>query len=364
MLCGCPRNATEPTFGPVVFAPHSAQGFEIAATEGTSTLLRILSPWPGAEGVTKEVFISREGERAPEGFRGTTISADPKRIVCLSSSHVAFLDALGLSERIVGLSGCDYISTPSVRAAIAEGRIRDIGYDNNMNYELMASLRPDAVFIYGTSGENGSITTKLSELGIPYVYMGEHAEQTPLGKSEWVVAIGEIFNLRSEAEELFDHIGERYESLRLMALSAPERKGVMLNAPYKDVWFVPASDSYMVRLIEDAGGRYLCPGEGNLSRPISGESAFVKLSEADVWLHPNDADSIEALVATNPKFSSCRVVAEGEVYNCTAISTAAGGSDFWESGALRADVVLADLIKILHPDLLPSHTLHYYKQLK
>lgn len=365
LLCGCPRQAAEPTFGEVLYAPHSAEGFEIVATEGASTVLRILSPWPASEGVVKEVFVARQGECPPEGFRGTTVASSPERVVCMSSSHVAFISVLGLSESIVGISGTDYITSPEVRASIARGTTREVGYDANLNYELITSLRPDVVFIYGTTGESSSMTTKLSELGIPYIYMGEHIERTPLGKSEWVVAVGELFDCRIEAEDIFNGIGERYESLRLSALSAAERPRVMLNAPYKDVWFVPATESYVVRLIEDAAGEYLCRGEqgGELSRPISGESAYLLLSRADFWLHPNDHRSLESLAGSNPKFAECAVVRNKGVYNCTAISTPAGGSDFWESGALWADRVLADLISILHPELRANHTLHYYEQL-
>lgn len=364
-ICGCGGSAGQIEWGEVLYAPHSSSGYEIVATEGESTVLRILSPWPGSTDVVKEVFVSRGGESAPEGFTGVTITSSPERVVCMSSSHIAFIDALGEAGSIVGVSGADYISNPDVQAGLATGKIKEVGYDANINYERLIALRPDVVFIYGTTGENSSLSAKLTELKIPYVYISDHAETTPLGKSEWVVAFGEIFDCREGAEELFGEIAERYESLRLRALSLGPKPKVMLNAPYKDTWFVPADDSYIVRLIEDAGAEYICKGsDSDLSRPISGESAFVYLSEADVWLHPNAARSLGALKAENPKFAGCRVVCERGVYNCTARSTSAGGSDFWESGALRADVVLEDLISIFHPEVANGHELYYYEKLR
>lgn len=364
-LWGCPREAAKVEWGEAVYRPDCAVGYEILSTEGSSTLLRILSPWQGAKGVVKELFIARGGESAPEGFTGSVVKAAPERLVCMSSSHIAFIDALGAVERIVGVSGGEYISNEHVKSGLATGEVRDIGYDANMNYELLASMRPDLVLIYGTSGDNGAMVAKLDELAIPYTYIAEHAETTPLGKSEWVVAVGEILDCRAEAEEIFMGIAERYESLRLSALDFYERPNVMLNAPYKDVWFVPADDSYMVRLIEDAGGNYLCKGSSiGASRPISGESALLYLSQADVWLHPNMVRDMAQLVAENPKFAATDVVAKREVYNCTARSTAAGGSDFWESGALRADVALGDMIRILHPEESRVDELYYYERLK
>ena len=364
-LWGCPKGAVKCEWGGAVYTPAAAEGFEILATEGSSTVLRVLAPWQGAEGIVKEVFIRRNGEQAPEGFGGMVIEAAPERVVCMSSSHIAFVDALGAVGSIYGVSGAEYISNSHIAEGIAEGKVREVGYDSNINYEVLAALRPDVVFIYGTSGENGAMTAKLSELKIPYVYIADHAETSPLGKSEWVVAIGEIFDVRSTAEELFGTIAERYESLRLRMLDIASRPKVMLNSPYKDVWFVPADRSYIVRLIEDAGGSWLCgDGRSTTSRPISGESAYIFLSEADFWLNPNEARTIGQLVATNPKFASTDVVKSGNVYNCTARSTSAGGSDFWESGALRADVVLADLIAILHPEVADGYTLYYYEQLR
>ena len=363
-LSGCPAGQSEMAWGEALYTPHSAKGFEIVATEGASTVVRILTPWPAAKGVVKEIFISREGESAPEGFGGQVIKSSPERVVCLSSSHLAYIDALGAIESVVAVSGGQYVTNHEIVEGLADESIREIGYDANINYELLASLQPDVVFIYGTTGENGAMSQKLEELKIPYVYISDHTENTPLGKSEWVVAFGEMFDCREEAKEIFDSIGERYENLRIGALAASTKPRVMLNSPYKDVWFVPSKDSYIVRLIEDAGGEYICGGEGDLSRPISGESAYVYLSEADYWLNPNTSRTIAALVAENPKFADTRVVRDQKVYNCTALSTPSGGSDFWESGALRADVALADMLAILHPELSQNHTLYYFERLR
>lgn len=364
-LVGCGSSSRQMEWGERLYHNHSARGYEIVATVGASSVLRILSPWPGSKGVVKEVFISRNGESAPEGFGGMVLRSSPRRVVCMSSSHIAFVDALGFVESVVGVSGAEYISNGHIKEGIQSGEVVEVGYDSNVNYEKLVALRPDVIFIYGTTGENSSMSMKLDELNIPYVYLSDHTETSPLGKSEWVVALGEIFDQREEAEELFGEIAERYESLRMAAISYKGRPKVMLNSPYKDTWFVPADDSYVVRLIEDAAGEYVCKGsEGALSRPISGESAFVYLSEADFWLHTNSARDMQTLVAENPKFVTTRVVKQGNVYNCTAKSTPAGGSDFWESGALWADRVLADMIAILHPEEACGHTLYYYEQVK
>ena len=351
-LTGCSRKTAAVAFsGEEVYSPRYAEGFTIYGTDGASTVIEIRNPWQGADGVNTQIFVSRNGETAPEGFAGQTIKAPLERIVCFSSSHVAFLDALGKTDLIRGVSGADYISSPAIREGYAAGKIRDVGYDTNVNYELLASLRPDVVFIYGVGGENTAVTQKLADMNIPFMYIGEYVEENPLGKAEWIAVFGEATDDRPQAEAIFDGIATRYETLRSAAERSGEHPRVLINAPYRDVWFAPGDDSYMVRLIEDAGGEYLFAGEsGSASRPISNEAAYMAALDADVWLSPSQALSISELESQNPKFAGIRCVENGRVYNNTRRRTPQGGSDFWESGALHADIVLRDLIICLAPD--------------
>ena len=69
---------------------------------------------------------------------------------------------------------------------------------------------------------------------------------------------------------------------------------------------------------------------------------------------------------SNPIIASTKDVrARGLVYNNNARRTEQGGSDFWESGVIRPDLILQDLATIFHPDASGhDHTLYYYKQLK
>ena len=139
----------------------------------------------------------------------------------------------------------------------------------------------------------------------------------------------------------------------------------MLNAPWRDVWFVPGDSSYMVKLIEDAAGDYICKGvQNNQSRPLSSEVAYIKCSESDIWMNPNMVLSLDELKTMNPKFADLNVVKEGRVYNNNARITDGGGSDFWESGTVNPHIILKDIIKIMHPEVLPEHDFYYFQKLK
>lgn len=81
----------------------------------------------GADSVTTWLFIVRNGEEVPEGFAGQVLKGDAKRIVAMSSTHIAMLDAIGEVRCITGVSGIDYISNPDIQAR--RDSIGDVGYE-------------------------------------------------------------------------------------------------------------------------------------------------------------------------------------------------------------------------------------------
>jgi len=355
-------------FDSVIYAPRYATGFDIRSAHGmSSTLLTVRNPWQGATDVVKQLFISRNGEPAPKGFGGEVIHGSAGRIVCMSTSYIAMLDALGCNNRIVGVSGIDYILNDSVRQGYSEGRVADVGYDSETNFERILALAPDIVLLYGVSGDNSIVTGKLQELGIPYFYIGDYLEESPLGKAEWLVAMAEIAGCHERGIERFDSIAARYERQRTAIAGAisGNRPTVMFNTPYRDTWYMPSSRSYAVRLVEDAGGRYIYEGNNsNSSQAIDLEQAYLLAEQADCWINVDSYASLDQMRARNPRFAQARALRNGRVYAADRRTTPAGGSDFWESAIVNPDIVLRDLIAILHPETADSTELYYYRKIE
>ncbi|MFR4025500.1 MAG: ABC transporter substrate-binding protein [Alistipes indistinctus] len=141
----------------------------------------------------------------------------------------------------------------------------------------------------------------MHELGLKTVYIGDYVENNPLGRAEWITVFGEFTGRRELARTLFDSISNEYNRAKALVSGVEKRPEVMLNAPWQDSWFVPGDRSYMVRLLEDAGGNYACRGvDSDQSRPISTETAFVAASQSDFWLSPGTATSLAELNAMNP----------------------------------------------------------------
>ena len=358
MACGNKELApdTEP-----IYTPRYAQGFTIECDkESGEKYLVVRNPWQGAEDV---VFHSKINTATP-----------PKRIIAMSSSHTAMLEAVGCSNRIVGLSGCDYIYSANINQAVAEGKIAEVGYDTNLDLEQIVMLEPDVILLYGVAGKAEKITNKLDEIGIPYIYIGDYLESSPLGRAEWVVALAALCGVEAEGKAFFAGVEERYNALCNQVQNTEYRPCVMLNLPYRDTWFMPSHNSYMVRLIEDAGGEYVLTENGKrktenedklstTSKPISLEEALGYAMQADFWLNLGYLYSTADLRSVAPHFTNVDAVRQGHLYNNTKRTNGYGGSDFWESGAVRPDLILEDLVKILHHEA-KSEDLHYYNKLE
>lgn len=361
--CNGKKTASISDFSNQLYTPEYASGFSIKGADGyESSIITVTNPWQGADSITTQLFIARGGESAPEGFTGQVLEGDALRIVAMSSTHIAMLNAIGEAGRVVGVSGIDYISNPVIAAN--RDSIGDVGYEGNINYELLISLDPDLVLLYGVNGAS-SMEGKLNELGIPFMYVGDYLEESPLGKAEWMVALSEVVGKRTEGEQVFGGIPVRYNDLKKrVADTVLDAPSVMLNTPYGDSWFMPSTESYVARLVKDAGGDYIYKkNTGNASLPIDLEEAYKLTSEADMWLNVGMANTLDELKTSCPKFSDTRCFRNGSVWNNNLKTNVAGGNDYYESAVVNPDILLRDLVKIFHPELVEEDFV-YYKQLK
>ncbi len=237
--CGGSSGPVLSDFTTEIYTPAYASGFDIRGNgNNASTLVSIRNPWQGGTNVEQHLLILRDDAKAPADFAGQVVKAPVRHVVCMSSSHVAMFDAIGQAKRISGVSGIDYISNPYVREHRLCGEVRDVGYDTNLNFELLAAMRPDLMLLYGVTGENTIVTGKLRELGIPYIYIGDYMEESPLGKAEWLVLAAELCDLRAAGADTLQRIARDYQALKAHPAPDAPRPKVMLNTPYRDTWFL------------------------------------------------------------------------------------------------------------------------------
>ena len=340
-----------------LYTPKYATSFSLGTDSLSRTVLTITNPYQSDKPFEQKIYLLNDTDTAPAAAHSLRIPAE--RISSLSSSHIAMLDAVGCADKVVGVSGIKFITNSSVRSSAIE-----IGYDSALDFERIKAIGTDLILLYGLYGEDSATTTKLNQLGIPYIYIGDYIEPSPLAKAEWIVAISALCGKMNEGIEYFTALEQRYNALKAQAASYTSRPKVMLNTPYNDTWFMPPVRNYAVQLIADAGAEYIYPqNNSSESVAISLEQALLLASTADVWIHLGQISSLAQLKAENPKFASVPAVVNGRIYNNTKRTTPYGGSDFWESGTVNADIVLQDMIKLLHHNS-PTDSLYYYKRLE
>lgn len=302
----------------------------------------------------------------PDGSIQDSITLDRnlKRIVCMSSSHIACLSAIGCDSTICGVSGIKYISDTLIQRRFAEGKVADVGSDVAADYERILSMSPDLVTAYSLPGSD--FVKKLRSLGVNVLVLNDYLENNPLGRASYIKLFGALTGKTAVADSVYEAVRADYDSLSAIVQGAVNqdngRKKVLVNVPYSDVWYIPGGDNYMSRLIHDAGGEVLGAVAGKSeSGTVSVEQAYLLSKDAQVWLNTGWFDSLDALYASSPVFG--KFGCADNVYNNTLRTTPGGGNDFWESGAVRPDLILSDLIRILHPGLIQDAPLHYYKKL-
>lgn len=342
-----------------------AKGFEVSEGEGYK-VVRIHDPWQHSRNVIISYVLAGREAAVPDSLKDLSLIRIPiKRVVALSTTHVAMIDQLGKAGTIVGVSGARFIYSPGIRERIKKGEIIDVGYDRGLNMEAIVNLNPDVLFIYGVENNMSSISGKLEEMGVPVVYCGEYLEAHPLGKAEWIRFFALFFGLERKAGTFFQNIDSTYRSLASLAGKPEARPRVMTGLPWEGTWYMAGGKSFAAKLIEDAGGDYLWkdnPSEEAV--PLDLESVYARAMGADIWINPGAAENIYQLREFDERFSDLPVLHTGEVYNNDLRLGPSGGNDYWESGTVRPDLVLADLIKVFHPDLMTDHQFIYYRKLK
>ena len=322
--------------------------------------LQAPSDGQAGSGMYARYFEIPEGESGvviispADGARDTLRFDEPMdNMICMSSSHVACLSAIGAGNAVSAVSGLRFISDSLIHG----GGVYDIGYENSLDYERIMSLDPDLVVAYTVSGAQPQYISKLRSLGIPVAIIHDHLETHPLARAEYVRLFGALTGHMDEADSLFSVVCGRYESLA-GSVSPKTRVNVLVNIPYGDAWYVPGRSGYMSRLIDDAGGNVLGAKEGSASSVISLEHAYRLSKKADMWLNPGHCRTRKELSRIHQLFLSFGPMADGlPIYNNTARVNPEGGNDFWESGAVRPDLILEDLIAIFNGT---ADSLHYY----
>lgn len=332
-----------------------------------ATRVTVKEPWQNSGGRELVWYLIARDSVLPQGIAENQVIRVPlRRMVCMSTTHAAMMRALGADSLIVGISGSSLIYDSLLIERISSGGIKDVGFEGNLNRELVISLAPDVVMAYGVADPSSGSNARLAEAGVKVFYNADYLEQHPLTRCAWLRLFGLLTGKEEMADSIVGAVTESYRELAAMAAGAAGKKpGVLLGAPWEDVWYVSPGNTYIGRLIEDAGGRYIYSDmTGSNSVPVSVESVFRKASGAEIWINPGTADRLSDITDADHRMASLPLFSGGRIWNNRGRIRPDGGNDYWESAVVRPDLLLKDFISILHPELLPDHVPYYYIRLE
>lgn len=336
-----------------------ARQFSIVHADDYTTVT-VFNPWREGEVYATYYLVKDNAVGTPAG--GDKVLIPVKSLVANSATHLGFLDLLGELPAVAGVCNAGFIYNPVIRKGIEEGDVQDLGDAFNLNIEKLLLLRPQAVMATAYNADDAN-SRKMKQTGLTLIYNIEWQEQTLLGRAEWIKFVGAFFDKGVLADSLFRMIERQYNDVKAKASEVARKPAILSGQDYRGSWSMPGGQSFSARLFGDAGGDYFYKSNtetGSVSTTI--EEALLHFSKADVWVGVQ-ASTLEELGKTEPRYKLFKAFKTGNVYNTCKRTTATGGNDYWEGAVVRPDLLLSDMIKILHPEVLPGYELTYFERL-
>ncbi|GEP52023.1 ABC transporter substrate-binding protein [Flavobacterium noncentrifugens] len=362
---GCKKNETVSTDKNQAVANeiYYAKGLSIYKYDGFS-VVKVSNPWPKANKDYTYV-LQQKGAGIPDSLKQNTIIQVPiKNIIVTSTTHIPSLEMLGIENTLTGFPNLDFVSSDKVRNLIDQKKIREIGVGQQLNTEVIIDIQPDVIVGYGIDNNNPSLDN-LQKSGLKVILNGDWNELSPLGKAEWIKFFGALYGLESKANSIFSNIEKDYNATLEIAKKATTKPTVLSGAMFENQWYLPQGESWGSVIIAQAGGNYLwnnTKGSGSLSLPF--ETVFEKGEHADFWIGPGQFTSLKELSDSNPHYAKFASFRNKNVYSYSTKKGKTGGLIYFELAPNRPDLVLNDMVKILHPELLPQYELYFFEKLK
>lgn len=319
------------------------------------------NPWMQGKGLHTYVLVPYDAP-LPDDLPGGTIVRTPlRRSVVFTSVHCALIDQLQATAQVAGVADLKYIKVPFVQEGVQSGRIADCGDGMSPVVEKIIDTEADALLL--SPFENAGGYGRMEDINIPIVECAEYMEMSPLARAEWMRFYGMLYGKEKEAEQLFAQVETNYTTLKQQAATVADRPSVLVDKMAGSVWYVPGGRSTIGQMLSDANADYPWTDDthsGSLQLAI--ETVLERAGESDFWLLRYDSPTpltMLQLLSEKDGYRMVRSVENERVYGCNVTT-----SMFYEETPFRPDLLLQDLIKILHPDIPNLPEPRYYHKIE
>lgn len=339
-------------------APEHADNFSVRYF-GHYKLVTVERPYPGGQSETYVLVQCGTPEPAlgPDLAHAPRITIPVRSLFSGSTSQSPALVAIDAVEAVTGVARRDFIATPELIAHMERQKVVEYETSGVVDVEAVVAAAPD-VLMAGGGGETE--IARVAAAGIPVVNFADWQETSPLGRAEWVKFMGLFFNAEAKANSAFAEVAEEYARARALVANIEEsqRPLVLSGQSFGGTFFAAGGKSFIAQLIEDAGGRYVFADNASTGsfeiRDL--EQLIVRAREAEIWIQASiHYRTLADIAADDPRLAALPAARSGQVWIPDALKGPNGGVQFYELGTMRPDLVLMDLISILHPERAPGH---------
>ncbi|CAB3288514.1 ABC-type Fe3+-hydroxamate transport system periplasmic component-like protein [Methanocaldococcus lauensis] len=311
----------------------------------------------------QRLLLKNESQPIPkwaEGKYDKVINVPLKRVVVMSSTHIALMEPLNDDGSVIAsvkgiMWGGKYKwYFDNIKKGLENGSIIDVGSTYNPNWNLIINISPQVVFVYpGYDGDK--IIEKCNKLNLTYVADAEYLENSYLARCEWVKMFAAFYNKEDVASKYFTRIEKNALNVKRVLSKSKNRPLVAWGRNYPSFGgtYVPKAQSYVAKGIEFCGGDYIfkdLPGTG--SACIDYETFAERAKNADIWVVPSSTAWLSTFKEDHPGYKSFKAVKNGRLF-CES-------DDYYQLGLINTDQVLEDLATIIHPELFKGRTTHYF----
>ena len=339
-----------------------AKGFSIEAMKGYKKLT-LMGPYKDSN-EKFEYFLVPKKNKIPKKLIDQQLIRTPvERIVLTSTSHIPILELLEEENSLVGFPNTSFISSPKTRKRVLENQVHELGNAQALNTEVLLALAPDLVVGFSV-GRPDSSFSNLQKRGIPVLLNGDWLEETPLGRTEWIRLFGALYDKEHEAARIFTEIEEEYLKIQKAAHKAISKPTVLSGSLFKDVWYLPAGDSFNAQLFKDAHTDYLwkdSKGKGSLG--LNFENVFEKGQKADLWIGCDAYANRKELESASEHYKQFKAFTNNKIYSYGHLKGTTGGLLYFELAPVQPHILLKDIVKIAHPELLPNYHPYFFRKL-
>ena len=320
------------------------------------TVVTVGDPWKGGV-LHRYVLVPADAEMPKDLPDGTIVRTPISNALVYSSVHTSLLAELGALDAVRGVVDKQYFNDSVITAGVATGRIADCGNSMNPTVEKVIDMQPDAILL---SPYQDASYGQIAKMDIPIIECADYLEYDPLGRAEWMRFYGELVGKRAQADSLYKAVVAAYNDTKQKAAGASNHPTVVTEMVINGIWNVPGGQSYMARILGDAGGHYLWIDDKNTgSLALDFNQVLAVAQNADYWFikwtNINSLKDLQGAYELNKEMAAFQ---NKRVYVCDTDKTR-----FFDRIPFHPEVLLREFAAILHPELFPDYHNQMYNHI-